>query len=779
MVAVTVLVVTVFSAPNRISDQSIEGLFAMSDELFSSYQTLKRTFGGNEVILAVYQDDELFSESGETRQRLITEGLNRVDGIDGKSIGITSINDLIKAGNIDRFRSMIALAGLDVSTKLMLSKTKDLFSGLTHSKDERTAAIIILLKPKQETALPRGEIVTKLRRSLEKSRQALDFQNEIRLVGEPVMVTDGFRMVQADGKRLGWVATVTLMAVILIAFRSIRWALIPALIVQFSLWVNESLIATIGIQVTIVGSMSSAIITIIAVSTTIHLIIRIRQNLAKGLESSSAVTLAIGDLALPVTFACLTDAVGFAALWFAELEPVRDFATVMVFGSLLVLVAFWFLVPALSLTRIFESVPYWDLKRPNPESSSTFIDSLLLPLRIGKRFLRTLLGVMIAIMVFALLGIRMNTIESDFTRNFRKESDIAESYRFVEKKLGGAGVWDVLLPAPETLTIEYLQYVSNLQDRLRKEVLIESKNGDAPEKGLTKVLSLVDAVQAFSNTTLSKLGNAYLKFGMVAFDSAMPQFRNTLYGTDPQHPSRHYFRIMLRSHEQVTSDQKQSVIEQVNRICHQEFGNFANRKNLEKTGAKVQTTGFYVLLTFMIDSVIRDQWLTLCIAAAGIVSMLTLLFGNLRLAIIGLVPNLLPILVVLGTFGWIQLPMNLGIALIAAVAIGLSIDNSIHYIVAFQRQRTHSDATKSIRFVQKQVGPALVYATMALILGFFSLCFSDFLPTIYFGATAMIAMLGGLIGNLVLLPLLILHTDPENPQRQVVDSNDKDPEAGV
>jgi len=96
-----------------------------------------------------------------------------------------------------------------------------------------------------------------------------------------------------------------------------------------------------------------------------------------------------------------------------------------------------------------------------------------------------------------------------------------------------------------------------------------------------------------------------------------------------------------------------------------------------------------------------------------------------------------------------------GIALIAAVSIGLSIDSSVHYIIAFQRNRKNSSTIESLTCVQDQVGRALVYATLALMLGFLSLCFSDFLPTIYFGATAMIAMFGGLIGNLFLLPLFI------------------------
>ncbi len=157
----------------------------------------------------------------------------------------------------------------------------------------------------------------------------------------------------------------------------------------------------------------------------------------------------------------------------------------------------------------------------------------------------------------------------------------------------------------------------------------------------------------------------------------------------------------------------------------------------------------------MIDSVIRDQWRTFGIAAFGIIIMLIVSLQDVRLALLGLIPNLFPTFFVLGFLGWAQIPLNLGIALIAAVAIGLSIDSSIHYIYDFQIKQKSLGPENALTSAQEQVGRALIYSTLALVIGFLSLCFSDFLPTVYFGATAMIAMVGGLIGNLFLLPLFI------------------------
>ena len=737
----------------------------MDDELHESYQTLKRTFGGNEVILVVYRDSQLFAQEGQQRQQLLCKKLNQIDGLDGDAMSIESLCRLIRDYNIDQYRFAMKLAGFDISSAGMISAAKELFTGYTHSVDGKTAAIVVLLKSKQSSQIPRGKIVANLRDAIDEATAEEKFETEVQLIGEPVMIADGFRMVQNDGKRLGIVATITLMAVVLICFRSLRWTLIPAAIVQYALLITDKWIATIGIEVTIVGSMSAAIVTVIAVSTTIHLITRIRQNISAGQEYHAAAEAALRELSMPITVASLTDAVGFGALWFAELEPVQDFATVMVIGSLMVLFAFWLIVPCIALFRGLDFLPFWNLRPSRTGLQSAFTKSLSIPLSIAERFPVLMLLFVMALVTVSVMGIQKNTIESDFTKNFRPNSTIVKSYQFVEENLGGAGVWDIMIPTEKKLSIDFLSKVKSLQNRLRTEVKFESKAGEE-KLGLTKVLSLVDAVEAFANKPIEKLPAAYLGFGMTGFEEVLPQFRRSLFNADPDDAQKSYYRVMLRSPERASSEQKRRVIRQVNQICSEEFSRKSsppenvNSLSNDAQSPPVRATGFYVLLTFMIDSVIRDQWTTFGIAALGIVLVLTVVFFDPRLAIVGLVPNLLPIILVLGFFGWFNVPLNLGIALIAAVAIGLSIDSSVHYIIAFQRNRKNTSTIESLVKVQDQVGRALVYATIALMLGFFSLCFSDFLPTIYFGATAIIAMFGGLVGNLFLLPLFIRFLNP-------------------
>jgi uncharacterized protein len=159
-----------------------------------------------------------------------------------------------------------------------------------------------------------------------------------------------------------------------------------------------------------------------------------------------------------------------------------------------------------------------------------------------------------------------------------------------------------------------------------------------------------------------------------------------------------------------------------------------------------------------------DQWRTFFVCTIGIFAMLLVAFRSVRLSLIALVPNLLPIYVVMGMMGWLGLRMNMGAAMIAAVSMGQTVDSSLHYLVCFQRARKSGmSVNAALTSVQQTVGQSMIFSTIALIIGFGVLITSEFVPTIYFGALMSLAMLGGLFGNLVALPLLLSWTERDGP----------------
>jgi predicted RND superfamily exporter protein len=166
----------------------------------------------------------------------------------------------------------------------------------------------------------------------------------------------------------------------------------------------------------------------------------------------------------------------------------------------------------------------------------------------------------------------------------------------------------------------------------------------------------------------------------------------------------------------------------------------------------------FVLLSRIVDSLLADHVATTTVAISSIAALMYLALRDVRLVLIGLVPNLLPIFVLLGTLGWLGIPINMGVAMIAAVSIGLSVDSSIHYLWAVVRQGQEfavDGESRAIEWAQQRIGTALTYSTVALVVGFVSLTSSQFVPTIYFGGLVSAAMVGGLLGNVVLLPAML------------------------
>jgi hypothetical protein len=223
-------------------------------------------------------------------------------------------------------------------------------------------------------------------------------------------------------------------------------------------------------------------------------------------------------------------------------------------------------------------------------------------------------------------------------------------------------------------------------------------------------------------------------------------------------------RIVLRSLEREQAGRKRELIERVEQITREEFPESPAAASGESREVRpVEATGLYVLLTFLIESLLRDQVVSFVLAAIGITLMMTLAFRSLWVGLVALLPNLFPIVLVIGTMGWLGLPVNIATAMIASVSLGLTVDSSIHYISGFRRARASGDdVAAALERTHTGVGRAVVLANLALVVGFSVLTLSHFIPLVYFGILVSVAMLGGLAGNLVLLPVLLAWLERPN-----------------
>ena len=494
-----------------------------------------------------------------------------------------------------------------------------------------------------------------------------------------------------------------------------------------------------------VSTMLSAMVTVVAIATIVHVIVEYRRQRDLGLEPAAALQRAIALLFWPVIGAIATDVIGFGSLTFSRVGPVHDFGIMTAVGAVMVLVSAALVVPFLALAGQFDADP----KRAWGEGSLELgLDGLVTRIVRQPVAILTCSGILAGA---AVAGMWWLEVETDFTKNFRASSPIVKSYDMIESRLGGAGVWDVLVPTPDTIDGAVLSKVARLEHRLRAEVVTTGSDGRTTAS-LTKVMSVADVLAAISPISLERLestraGNWLLTNTITLLEQQLPQLASTLIGRDPLDESK-WLRIMLRARERQAAPQKREIIESVRRIVAQEFP-----AGTQQAG---EVTGFFVLLAQLVDRMIADQWLTFFIAAAGIFILLACAFQSPLLAAVAIVPNALPIFVVLGLLGWAGVRVNMGTAMIAAVSMGLSVDSSIHYIAAFRRRcaEGHTFST-AIQAAHQTAGRAMIFSTLAIVVGFLALTTSNFIPTVSFGSLSYLTLAGGLLGNLVVLPVLL------------------------
>lgn len=750
-VAATIAIVGFVSARQLQMRWNVESMFPPGDPLVASYNHLQDRFGGNQIVLAVYRDPQLWHPSGDGLERL-EQVANRLREVDGVS-AVLSLAELHRI--LESLRTPLTLLPFTESKPPLLNPDDTLaqamagvFEGYTHQHGSEYVAVAVLLAgdPTAEDGSSQvGPNSTERTEVLARLREVIDDlptpASDGLLTGEPVLVEEGFQMVRRDGTRLGVTSTVLLVIVLLFCFRSIRWTLIPLAVVHWSLIVTQAILVLLDLNLTMISSTLTAVVTVVGVATSMHVLLRFHRERQQGHSRAEALENTYRTLLVAVAWACLTDAIGFASLMVAGVGPVRDFGLMMAVGSLVVLLAIVLVVPGLALVGRIDAdpnVPKFDyalrlgLRR--------LMNQVLQRRRIGLAILAILLAV-------GVWGSQRLVIETDFTKNFRSDSRIVRGYSLIEKEFGGAGVWDIMLPAPAKITNAYLNEVLLLEEQLR-----ELSVADGPQEvRLTKVLSMADADKAGQSVTLIAALPASARIrGMKA---AMPEFSKALLSQPADGQS--WLRIMLRSREQSSASAKTLLVEQVDLALQQSTTRPEWTALFDQPPPPAELAGYHVMLGALVDRVLADQWACFLVASTGILCLMLLATRSPILAVYALVPNALPIVLLLGTLGLLGIRMNMGAAMIAAVSLGLSVDSSIHYLLHYQRERKNKKPARALGSAQENVGLAAVLATVALIAGFISLCTSEFVPTVIFGALASLTMLGGLLGNLIVLPLLI------------------------
>ena len=613
------------------------------------------------------------------------------------------------------------------------------------SADRRTVAVVLRLN-KEEPGQPvtgpgsRAETFAAVRELAE------GHDPPAAVAGEPLQVHDAFETVERDGRVLFYISLGLLSAVLLGLFRSVRWALIPLAVVLAAIWWDAGRVISVGAGAEH-GVQHAELAGLYRRGGDRHA----RRRAVPGTASTRAGRQKAGPGGRPAggVFAARRadllelrhDRGGVLIAAVGGPHPrSRSFGLMMGVGAAAVLLGTFALTPGLALAGSFDTTP-----RDAP----------------GEGLLGGLLGwgpgailkykypiaVATALLTAAsVAGVLRLKVETDFSKNFKADSPIVRSLDYFEERLGGAGSWEVNFPAPtaeEGLSDDYLAKVRSLAAALRGLEV-------GGEPAVTKVVALTDTLDTLPlprDTVRGKLD---------MLKDFAPEVEPSLYD-----PAAGRMRIVLRSLERQPSRRKRAAIEKAEALAREAFPEpaatrAASSPKSSSSAPAPAATGLFVLLTYLIESLLRDQLVSFAWASAGIFAMMWAAFRSWKLALASMLPNLLPIGVVLGGLGWAGVPVNIGTAMIASVSVGLTVDGNVHYIAAYLRQR-RAGATRraALTTAHGTVGRAMTFAVLALACGFAALTFSQFVPLIYFGALVSLAMLGGLAGDLVLLPLML------------------------
>ncbi len=704
----SLVVAALFGTHQPPFDYRIESLFADKDPDLQAYTRFKTIFGNEEAVLAAYSEPDAFTPAGLKRLKERVAQFERIPGVQGTLSPLST----------------------PLGEKLVNSPLQDrflpIFDGMVLGADRQTVGVVCLIQPNSSDGLTREQTVRALFQAVEQQ------QPPGVLAGEPVILVEGVRYVQEDGKQMHLLSLAVLALVIGAYFRSVRWVVLALMIAEAVRLLTQAALTALDVHQTLMSPTVGALVAVGTMTSVVYIALRFTVLQRTGWSARAALERTIGELAGPIFWSCSTSALGFAALCLTAVRPVREFGITMACASLFVGVVLATSLPGLLL--LFSA----DRAAPPLRTEPWLERSMRRLLRavVARPALSCLL-LLLALFVAA-VGYRNLEVETDMMRNFHERSRLIRGYDIVEAKLGGAGAWDVFFPAPEPLTWQFLDRVTLLEERLRKEVTVPVQGGTTA--GLTKVVGIKDIFETVLPPYFSRRLAPQTLLDLAKKEN--PKMVSSFYGQEPS-TGRRFLRLMLRARFRQPLVNKDSVIEQVTTISREVF-------------PEATVTGPFIMQTHALERMAAERWKTFAAAALAVGFLMLIALRNPLVATLALAANALPIVAVGGLTGWIGWKINMGTVMVASVSMGLAINASLHFGAAIQRHfRAGLPLDRALETAHTEVSTGVTLASLALIVGFSALSLSEYQPTMAFGTFVGISLLATLLVNLVVLPVLL------------------------
>jgi hypothetical protein len=579
---------------------------------------------------------------------------------------------------------------------------------------------------------------------------------KIHLGGIPMIADDMMTFIKNDIMVFGAGVFLFIVATLWFIFRKILWVIVPLNSCFFSVLIMMGLLGLLGWKVTVISSNFIALMLILTMAMNIHMSVRylqLRRDYPE-LSNSEAILKTSQKMFWPILYTVLTTICAFLSLIFSDIKPIIDFGWMMTLGLITSFIITFTLLPT-TLNFITENTLII-----KDESKSKITSTLS---KISQKNTKLIFGITFLVIILSVIGISKLEVENSFINYFDEKTEIYKGMKLIDDKLGGTTPLDIIIKFPKKekkISSDDDEFESwddeenkndqkywFTRDKIDKINVVHNYLENLEEVG--KVLSFSSIVQVGEQLNDGKkletleLGILYTKLPHAIKTEIIDPYISV---------EDNEARINLRIKDSKENLRRNELIKKIN-------NDLENKLGFKKEEFKL--AGVLILFNNLLQSLFKSQILTLGFVMAGIFIMFLVLFRNLTLSFIGVVPNFIAAFFILGIIGLLGIPLDMMTITIAAITIGIAVDNSIHYIYRFREEfQKNNNYNQTIDKCHSTVVIAILNTSITIVFGFSILFLSNFIPTIYFGIFTGIAMLLALISVLTLLPKLILLIKP-------------------
>jgi len=777
LLLITVLSFGYYSKDFRL-DASSETLLIEGDPDLAYLQEVTERYGSKDFLVLTYTPNE----------GMVTEkSINNLLSLKYKIQSLNWVHNVITLLDIpllnnsdaplqERLESFKTLKdeGVDKDRGFKEILNSPVFRNFVISENGNTSGIIVYIKEnkklenienisKEEIEAYKDKIKKQNHENILEIRQVIqsyDDIGKIYLGGIPMIADDMMTFIKSDIVVFGLGVLLFIIATLWFVFRKLIWIIVPISSCLFSVVIMMGLLGILGWKVTVISSNFIALMLILTMAMNIHMstrFLQLRKDFPKK-NNFEIISLTTNKMFWPIIYTVFTTVFAFLSLIFSGIKPIIDFGWMMTFGLITSFIITFTLLPTLLNFAPSKNI---SLKKEQDSKITAFLGSVSLNNK------NTIFGITGLVIILSMIGISKLEVENSFINYFNKDTEIYKGMKLIDEELGGTTPLEVILKFPakeedqeEKVSTEDDEFDdwadeedSNdekywfTKDKIDKIASVHNYLDSLPQIG--KVLSfssIIDvATQLNNNKPLGTLemGVLYSKIP----DSIKTEIIDPYLSIEDNEA-----RISLRVIDSQDNLRRNDLINKI------KF-DLKNKIGLDESEFKL--AGVLILFNNLLQSLFKSQILTLGLVMVGIFSMFIILFRNIKLSLIGVVPNFIAAFFILGIIGLLGIPLDMMTITIAAITIGIAVDNSIHYIYRFKEEFSKiKDYNKTLKVCHSTVGVAILNTSITIVFGFSILVLSKFIPTIYFGMFTGLAMLLAMVSVLTLLPSLILIVKP-------------------